>query len=150
MMSAFWGGVPAGLGITGVTRLTDTAAPTGVTPWLRIAPLLGVVTSRNSVRLNVPGGSPVMSSDAMRSTPSEPRKPLDGRTLFNLDWGLILTVNGPVTSPGMWTGTSTSPVLPNGTGRFGLVGEIAGAITTGTTTELAVKRLAHGRKARTR
>ena len=152
MISAFCGGVPPAFGVTGVTRLIETGAPTVVTPWLLMVPLPGVVTSKNTVPVNVPLGRPVGSAKTIRSTPSGGSTPMVGCT--RTSHGLLSSCAGKgrvwTAKPGMCTGISISPVLPTGTGTFGLVGATTGAMTTLTTTEFDVKPLAHGRKARTR
>src|SRR5438128_8741416 len=95
-MIALAGGVPDVCGLIGVTRLIDTGAATGVTPWLAIEPLPGVVTSRITVPVKVPFGRPVGSANTMRSTPSGGKTPLDGCTLLSHGLSSSCAVNGRV------------------------------------------------------
>src|SRR6266568_9078010 len=80
MISELSGGGPAGFGVTGVTRLIDTGAPTGVTPFAVSLPLDGVVTSTITVPVCVPVGSPAGLANTVRLMPSGGRRPLDGST----------------------------------------------------------------------
>src|ERR1700730_6835859 len=96
MISAFAGGLPAGFGVTGVTRLIDTGTPTGVTPLLLIVPLPGVVTRRISVPVNVPFGKPFGSASTMKSDPSGGSTPVVGCTLLSHDLLSRAAVKGSV------------------------------------------------------
>src|SRR5579864_3703416 len=131
MMIELAEGVPAGCGVTGVTRLIDTGAPTGVTPLVVTSPVLGVLTERITVPVKVPFGSPVGSAYTVRSIPSGGSSPLDGST--RLSHGLSrLAVKGKVPSgkPGTCTMMGTRIVLPTGAPLLGLFETIDSGVST--------------------
>ncbi len=95
-MTALGGGVPAGFGVIGVTRLMETGTLTGVTPSFAIVPELGVVTLTISVPVKVPLGRMLGSTKTVKSFPSGGRSPLTGSTLSNQGLGSNLAVKGNV------------------------------------------------------
>src|SRR5712691_2562525 len=152
MITAFWGGVPAGLGVTGVTRLIDTGAPTVVTPFAEMGPNPEVFTCTNTVPVKVPFGSPVGSAKTVRSMPPGPIEPMLGTTLTNHGLLSSVAVKGKVPSgkPGMCTRIGISVLLPAGALTLGFVGAVTGERTMRTVSEYGPKALAHGKNPRTR
>src|SRR5712692_2193174 len=118
MMSVFAGGKVLPPGETGVTRLIDTGTVAGTPSSGRTLPaplLCGADVVTVTVPVFAPGGSPVTSAlTTRRIFPSLGTLPDDGDTVR---YGLsTAAVKVPLVAATLTvTGTSTCPVLPNGT-----------------------------------